>query len=267
MLRKPFLQAQEAWLTCGRRAALGRAVRACGTNLRNTGWIRAVVAGGTVAAIRLAGSTVAGINTKDGSAALGRAVRACGAEDARCLPRKTIVAASSAWGADGIGNDTAGRAFVENVHIIAPFICSCATHQHSSPAPQSAPPSAQHKPPDSHLAISTTQNRIKYVPLYPPANMAIPWFGSDVAARLPLATLRAAVVQRPLVPSKMSTALLQSPAHAQRISIHLQHLKARLLPRNTCPPDSHITPSCNINNSKHNNIRTACEYGQSLVRQ
>ncbi len=71
---------------------------------------------------------------------------------------------------------------------------------------------------------------------------------------------------------KMSTALLVAlPAHAQRISIHLQHLKARLLPRNICPPDSHITPSCNINNSKHNNIRTACiaacEYGQSLVRR
>jgi hypothetical protein len=37
------------------------------------------------------------------------------------------------------------------------------------------------------------------------------------------------------------------------------------------PPDSHITPSCNINNSKQNKIRTAylaaCEYGQSLVRQ
>jgi hypothetical protein len=67
--------------------------------------------------------------------------------------------------------------------------------------------------------------------------MANPWFGSDVAERYHLPTLRAAVVQRPLVPSKMSTALLNTaPDHAQRISIHLQHLKARLLPRNTCPP-------------------------------
>ncbi len=83
--------------------------------------------------------------------------------------------------------------------------------------------------------------------------MANPWFGSDVAANQTLATLRAAVVQRPLIPSKMSTALLVAlPAHAQRISIHLQHLKARLLPRNKCPPDSHITPSRNINNSKQN---------------
>jgi hypothetical protein len=50
---------------------------------------------------------------------------------------------------------------------------------------------------------------------------------------------------------KMSTALLKTPVPAQRISIHLQHLKARLLPRNTCPPDSHITPSCNVNNSQN----------------
>jgi len=49
----------------------------------------------------------------------------------------------------------------------------------------------------------------------------------------------------------MSTAVLTVTAHAQRIRIHLQHIKARLLPRNTCPPDSHITPSCNINNSQN----------------
>jgi hypothetical protein len=51
--------------------------------------------------------------------------------------------------------------------------------------------------------------------------MANPWFGSDVAAREPLITLRAAVVHRPLVASKMSTALVEIPAHAQRISIYL----------------------------------------------
>jgi hypothetical protein len=67
--------------------------------------------------------------------------------------------------------------------------------------------------------------------------MANPWFGSDVAAGPHLATLRAAVVQRPLVASKISTAMLAAgPAHAQRISFHLQQLKARLLPRNNCPP-------------------------------
>jgi hypothetical protein len=39
------------------------------------------------------------------------------------------------------------------------------------------------------------KNKIQYVLLFPPpANMANPWFGSDVAAREYLATLRAAVV-------------------------------------------------------------------------
>ncbi len=75
-------------------------------------------------------------------------------------------------------------------------------------------------PTSRHLAISTTQNKKKYVPIvWPPANMANPWFGSDVAAREPLTTLRAAVVQRPLVELKMSTALLKLlSAHAHRIS-------------------------------------------------
>ena len=46
------------------------------------------------------------------------------------------------------------------------------------------------------LLYQQLKTKIKYVPLpEPPANMANPWFGSDVAARLYLATLRAAVVQ------------------------------------------------------------------------
>ena len=57
-------------------------------------------------------------------------------------------------------------------------------------------------PPDSLITpscnINNSKNKIKYVLLVPPpANMANPWLGSDVAARLRnnLATLRAAVVQ------------------------------------------------------------------------
>jgi hypothetical protein len=84
-----------------------------------------------------------------------------------------------------------------------------------------------------------------------PANMANPCSGSDVAARELPAALSAAVVQRPLVASKMSTTLRQLPAQAQRISAHLQRLKARLLPPNTRP---HHTPSHNINNSNKNYI-------------
>jgi hypothetical protein len=108
-------------------------------------------------------------------------------------------------------------------------------------------------PTSHHLAISKTQNRISHAPL-PPANMANPWFGSDVAARANLATLREAVVQRPVIASKMSTALLTPLAAAQRISTRLQHLKARLLPRNTCPPtptSHHLAISTTQNRISH----------------
>ena len=132
---------------------------------------------------------------------------------------------------------------VENVHSIA-AIAYCATHQRSSPAPQSAPPSTQHTPPHSHitlhLPISTTQTN-NHIPDKPPANMANPREKSDVAARFNLATLSAAVVQRPLVASKMSTALL-TPPPAQRISAHLQRHKARLFQSNTHTPTSTSHP-------------------------
>jgi predicted secreted hydrolase len=73
---------------------------------------------------------------------------------------------------------------------------------------------------------------------------------------------------------KMSTASLGPTAHAQRISIHLQHFKARLIPRNTCPPSNpnstshHLAISTTRNKKNMHTARlAACEYGQSLVRQ
>jgi hypothetical protein len=69
----------------------------------------------------------------------------------------------------------------------------------------------------------------------------------------------------------MSTALLKPPpGAAQRISAHLQRLKARLPPPNTRPPDSNITQSPNINNPKQKSqtwFVSACDYGQSLLGQ
>jgi hypothetical protein len=90
----------------------------------------------------------------------------------------------------------------------------------------------------------------------PPANMANPCSGSDVAARPSLATLSAAVVQRPLVASKMST-MITPPA--QRISAHPQRLKKRLPPPNTRPltPTPHNLPIST----------THTKYDQSLLRQ
>ncbi len=149
---------------------------------------------------------------------------------------------------------------IENVHGIADTTtCSRATHQQSSPAAQSAPFLATHAPHTStshHLAISIkSQNKSTYEPFeMPPANTANPWFGSDVAARTPLATLRAAVAQRPLVTLKMSTALLRSPAHAQRISIRPQQLKALPFLATHAPHTStshHLAISKNVKSNQH----------------
>ena len=99
--------------------------------------------------------------------------------------------------------------------------------------PRLPPPNTRPPPtPTSHnLPISTTQTK-NHKLVSPPANMAHPCSGSDVAASVRLATLSAAVVQRPLLASKMSTAL----PPAQRISAHLQRLKPRLPPPNTRTP-------------------------------
>ena len=118
--------------------------------------------------------------------------------------------------------------------------------------PRLPPPNTRPPPtPTSHnLPISTKTQTKNHKPVKPPANMANPCLGSDVAASTLLATLSAAVIQRPLLASKMSTELLTTPPPAQRISAHLQRLNARLPPPNTRPPDSNITQSPNINNSK-----------------
>jgi hypothetical protein len=73
-----------------------------------------------------------------------------------------------------------------------------------------APPSKQHMPHTlPHHTVLQYQNKTAYaLPAEPPANTANPCSGSDVAERSFLATLSAAVVQRPLVALKMSTALL-----------------------------------------------------------
>ncbi len=78
--------------------------------------------------------------------------------------------------------------------------------------------------------------------LEPPANIASPSFGSDVAERAYRATLRAAVVHISLVALKMSTVLTGAPAaSAQGISNQLWQQKqpvslARMPPIHTTPP-------------------------------
>ena len=69
--------------------------------------------------------------------------------------------------------------------------------QHTSPLPHTLPLPTHHPPAISDIST--------YDALEPPANIASPSFGSDVAARSDRATLRAAVVQIPLVTLNMST--------------------------------------------------------------
>ncbi len=83
--------------------------------------------------------------------------------------------------------------------------------------------------------------------LLPPANIASPSFGSDVAARYARATLRAAVVHIPLFALKMSTVLAGLLAPAQGISIQRrQQMRTTKLASMISPPP-HTTPPA-INN-------------------
>jgi hypothetical protein len=87
------------------------------------------------------------------------------------------------------------------------------------------------------LQYQQLKNKLKCAPnIAPPANMAIPWFRSEVDARDALASLSREVVKLQSVALKMSTTILalREPctAHVQRISIHIRPLKASLLPHN-----------------------------------
>ena len=102
---------------------------------------------------------------------------------------------------------------------------------------KSAPPSTHHMPPSpfppitthtQHSAQSTPKNN---KPVKPPANIANPSAGSDTATRLSRATLRAAVLHRPLLALKMSTTSLRE-LPAQR---HQQSAAAAQSP----PPSTH----------------------------
>jgi hypothetical protein len=113
------------------------------------------------------------------------------------------------------------RRHVENVHSVGVDVDTryarhetCTRNQQIKPAPTQP----------SHSPTRTTQHaKIRnqtwqYIP-EPPAKIATPTFGSDVAARQHRATLRAAVLQAPDVTMKMSTALDQKLPAAQRMRL------------------------------------------------
>ena len=101
-----------------------------------------------------------------------------------------------------------------------------------SPPPTNTPPTA----------INDFNTRYA---LEPPANIASPSFGSDVAARLYRATLRAAVVHIPLLALKMSTVLTSPLASAQGISNQQRQLKQTSQIASILPPLPH-TPKPTI---------------------
>jgi hypothetical protein len=101
------------------------------------------------------------------------------------------------------------RRHVEDVHSVGGAAAvPCARHETCTRNQQKQPPPAQ----ASHSPTRTTQHAKmqkstwQHVRL-PPAKIATPTFGSDVAARPVRATLRAAVLQAPDVTLKMSTTL------------------------------------------------------------
>ena len=97
-------------------------------------------------------------------------------------------------------------------------------HKHTSTHPQ-----ILHLPDPTFQPLQSTQitEINKYYALMPPANIASPSFGSDVAARHCRATLRAAVLQVPFVALKMSTVLKESALlpSKQRMSNQRQYHK------------------------------------------
>ncbi len=104
--------------------------------------------------------------------------------------------------------------------------------QHNSPLPNTLPP--PQTPPPAITDINTCNA------LEPPANIASPSFGSDVATSHHRATLRAAVVHTPLVALNMSTVLTAFPlAPAQRTSNQQQQQQQHTSPLPHTPPSPH----------------------------
>jgi hypothetical protein len=146
-----------------------------------------VVEGGGAADV--AGAVVAGAEVVEGLV-----VEGGGAAD---------VAGAVVAGAEVVeGGRTVNISTVSKLPLIPAKRISNQQHQqqqHISPLPHALPLPIRHPPP-------ITDIKTRDAP-WPPANIASPSFGSDVAARLYRATLRAAVVHTPLVALKMSTVL------------------------------------------------------------
>jgi hypothetical protein len=100
------------------------------------------------------------------------------------------------------------RRHVEDVNSVGVAATHCATHETCTRNQQTKPRPLKHliPQPTQHNTRKVRKSACQHV-LQPPAKIATPRFGSEVAARAYRATLRAAVLQAPDVTLKMSTAL------------------------------------------------------------
>jgi hypothetical protein len=101
-------------------------------------------------------------------------------------------------------------------------------------------PKLQHSPshtPLFHLSFRNPHNTShhqpelkSHKPVEPPANIANPWFGSEVEVKNFRATLRAAVLHRPVFALNMSTTLLMIPLTAKQHQQAEAHRKTHNTP-------------------------------------
>jgi hypothetical protein len=150
------------------------------------------------------------------------------------------------------------RRRVEDVHSVGGYaVANCARHDTCTRNQQTQPPPTQ----PSHSPTRTTQHaKIRkqtwqHVP-WPPAKIATPRFGSDVAASHVRATLRAAVLQAPDVTLKMSTAFKTLLPTAQSMRL------ARAISKPNLRPLNHPIPQP----AQHNTQRYENKHGNTYYR-
>ncbi len=104
------------------------------------------------------------------------------------------------------------RRHVEDVHSVGVAAARCAKHETCTRNQQSNLRPLKHPIPQPAQRNTQRYEKSRWQRvLPPPAKIATPRFGSDVAARFCRPTLRAAVLQAPDVTLKMSTALESPP--------------------------------------------------------
>ncbi len=121
--------------------------------------------------------------------------------------------------------------------------------RHAHVANTATPPSLTH-PPHTHTHPATRQTKTSQDVQEPPAKIATPASGSDVAARPSRPWLRAAVLQAPAVTLKMSTTLEGLLFAAQGMR-HAHVANTATPPSLTHPPHTQTHPAtCQTNTSQ-----------------